>query len=141
LCPRIAAKLEAIGDEAIHYLSMYVGNEMFEVEESNRQYVVNLRRNTCGCRKWEITGIPCSHAFSAILYDGGKLEDYVDDCYSVEKYKKAYEFIIYPMPSDEQWLRTKYEKVEPSKSRLTPGRLNKVRIRALDEPRDKKKSV
>jgi hypothetical protein len=36
LCPRIVAKLEAIGEEAIHYLSTYVGNGMFEVEEKKK---------------------------------------------------------------------------------------------------------
>jgi hypothetical protein len=72
------------------------------------------------------------------LYDGGKSEDYVDNCYSVEKYKKAYEFIIYSMPSEEQWLRTEHDKVQSPKLRLTLGRPKKVRIRALDEPRDKK---
>jgi hypothetical protein len=138
LCPTIVAKLEAIGEESIHCLSTYAGNGLFKVEESNRQYVVDLKRKTCGCRKWEITGIPCSHAFSAILYDRGNPEDYVDDCYSVEKYKKAYEFIVYPMPSEEQWLRTEHEKVEPPKSRLTPGRPKKVRIRAPDEAREPK---
>ncbi|GLT53725.1 hypothetical protein SLA2020_269780 [Shorea laevis] len=113
LCPRIVGKLERIGEQAIHCLSTYAGDGLFEVEEKNKQYVVNLGRKTCGCRKWEVTGIPCSHAFSAILYDGGDPEDYVDKCYTLEMYKKAYDPIIYPMPSEEQWIRTKHDKLEP----------------------------
>lgn len=45
-------------------------------------------------------GIPCAHAFSTILYDSGKPEEYVDNYYSVEmlkKKKKTYDPIIYPM--------------------------------------------
>ena len=65
----------------------------------------------------------------------------MDNCYSVEKYKKVYVSIIYPMPSEDQWLKTEHEKVEPLKSRLTPSRPKKVRIKAPDKPRDKKKYV
>jgi hypothetical protein len=60
-----------------------------------------------------MTGIPCSHAFFEILSDGRKPEDYVDDCCSLEMYNKAYDPIIYPMPREEQWLRTKHDKLEP----------------------------
>jgi hypothetical protein len=37
-----------------------------------------------------MTGIPCPHAFSYILYNCVNLEDYVDEYYTVERYKKAY---------------------------------------------------
>ena len=69
-----------------------------------------------------MTGIPCSHAFSEILSDGRKLKDYVDNYCSLEMYKKAYNSIIYPMPREKQWLRTKHDKLEPPKSRLTSSK-------------------
>ncbi|XP_062155259.1 uncharacterized protein LOC133863331 [Alnus glutinosa] len=101
LCPRIVEKLEAIGESASDCLSRFAGDGIFEVEQGRRQYAVDLRRRTCGCRKWEVTGIPCAHAHSAITFHGHKPEDYVDPCYSIEMYKKAYAPIIYPMPSEE----------------------------------------
>ncbi|GKE29589.1 mutator type transposase, partial [Tanacetum coccineum] len=30
------------------------------------QYVVNMDRRVCSCRKWELTGIPCKHVMAAI---------------------------------------------------------------------------
>lgn len=48
-----------------------------------------------------MTGIPCAHAHSAITFHGHHPEDYVDPCYTIETYKKAYAPLIYPMPSDE----------------------------------------
>jgi hypothetical protein len=63
--------------------------------------VVDLCRRRCGCRKWEITRIPCPHAVAAILYDYGDPKDYVDECFIIEVYKKAYALVIYPMPSEE----------------------------------------
>jgi hypothetical protein len=78
------------------------------------------------------------HAFSAILYDCDNLEDYVDECYTVETYKKAYAPIIYPMPSEEQWVKTSNDKLKPPVARVTPRRPKKLRKRAPDESRDPK---
>jgi hypothetical protein len=102
LCPRIVDKLEAIGEEAANCLSRYADDDLFEVEQGRRTYVVDLGKRTCGYKKWEMTGIPCAHAHSAITFHGHKPEDYVDHCYSIEMYKKAYAPIIYPIPSEEQ---------------------------------------
>jgi hypothetical protein len=112
---------------------------MFEVTSpKNRQFVVDLRRRRCGCRKWEITGIPCPHAVVAILYDCGDPEDYVDECFTMEVYKKAYALVIYPMPSEEQWVKTSHDKLEPPRGRITSGRPKRQRRRAPDESRDPK---
>jgi hypothetical protein len=53
-----------------------------------------------------MTGIPCVHACAAIRHSYKDAADYVDDFYSLEMYKKAYEPVIYPMPSEEQWIKT-----------------------------------
>jgi len=138
LCPRIVDKLEVIGEEATNCLSHYAGDDLFEVEQGRRTYVVDLRKRTCGCRKWEMTGIPCAHAHSAITFHGHKLEDYVDHCYSIEMYKKVYAPIIYPIPSEKQWILTHHSVLEPPRLRVTLGRPRKVRTRAPDESRDPK---
>ncbi|XP_059461899.1 uncharacterized protein LOC132190869 [Corylus avellana] len=139
LCPRIVTKLEEIGIAASDCVAVYAGEYMFEVTcPTGKQFVVDLRRKLCGCRQWEITGIPCPHAFCAILYDCGDSEDYVDECYTIERYKKAYAPIIYPMPSEEQWIKTQHDHLEPPTSRLQPGRPKKQRKRGPDESRDPK---
>lgn len=102
LCPRIVEKLKAVGEAASDCLSRYSGYGMFEMEEGRRQYVVDIRNKKYGCRRWQMTGIPCAHAHSAITFHGHHPEDYVDPCYTIETYKKAYFPLIYPMPSDEQ---------------------------------------
>jgi len=135
LCPRIVEKLEAIGESASDCLSRFASDGIFEVEQGRRQYAVNLRRRTCGCRKWEVTGIPCAHAHSAITFHGHKPEDYVDPCYSIEMYKKAYAPIIYPMPSEEQWVKTAHDVLDLPRSRLMSGGPRKARVRGPDESR------
>ena len=53
-------------------------------------------------------------------------------------YKKAYALIIYPMPNEEQWIKTIHDKLEPPRGRIALGRSKKQRRRAPDENRDLK---
>ena len=102
LCPKIQIKVEKAGVKASEYLLMYSREGKYEVDYRQQKFVVNLReKSCCGCKKWDITGIPCHHAISAILHQGGKIEDNVDHCYTIEKYKKSYEPIIHPVSSME----------------------------------------
>jgi hypothetical protein len=56
------------------------------------RHAVNLDKRTCTCNKWQITGLPCTHAVNLICsYRGLELEDYVDKCYYVSRFKAAYE--------------------------------------------------
>ncbi|KAL8483715.1 hypothetical protein ACS0TY_026410 [Phlomoides rotata] len=54
------------------------------------QVCVNLDEHTCSCRMWELSGIPCKHAISAITHKRENIEDFVSDWYSVEVYKRSY---------------------------------------------------
>ena len=88
----------------------------------------------------KITRIPCPHVVATILYDYGDPEDYVDECFIIEVYKKAYAPVIYPMPSKEQWIKTSHDKLVPPRGRITPSRPKKQRRKATDESRDPKNS-
>ena len=91
---------------------------------------------SCGCRKWDVTDIPCSHAISIILHQGRDPNDYLSLYYSKETWLKSYDHIFYPMPSEEQWPRSNQPKIEPPKSRVTLGRPKKVWQRGVKEPRN-----
>ena len=91
---------------------------------------------TCGCKKWDISGITCHQAISVILHEGSKIEDYVNYCYTIEKYKKSYEPIIHPVPSMKQWSRTQYDPIDPPLERCQPGKPKRKRKRDLTEPRN-----
>jgi len=78
---------------------------------------------------------PICTSHSAITFHGHKPEDYVDLCYSIEMYKKAYAPIIYPMPSEEQWVKTAHDVLDPPRSRSMPGRPRKATVKGPDESR------
>jgi len=78
---------------------------------------------------------PICTSHSAITFHGHKPEDYVDLCYSIEMYKKAYAPIIYPMPSEEQWVKTAHDVLDPLRSRSMLGRPRKARVKGHVESR------
>ncbi|KAL0461916.1 UNVERIFIED_CONTAM: hypothetical protein Slati_0079200 [Sesamum latifolium] len=92
-------------------ISTYAGGSKFEVRDMHGgQNVVDINMKTCSCRRWELTGIPCVHAVSAIVSCGRIPEDYVHNCYSIETLKKAYSFIINLVREQTEWPET--EKAE-----------------------------
>jgi hypothetical protein len=72
----IRKKLEKEGDEANNCFCTYAVNHMFEVECLGRRFVVDVNGRSCGCRKWDVTGIPCCHAISTILHQGRDPNDF-----------------------------------------------------------------
>jgi hypothetical protein len=56
---------------------------------------------------------PCVHACAAIRQSCKNAEDYVDEYYTLEMYKKVYDPVIYPMPNEEQWITTHHDMLEP----------------------------
>jgi zinc finger SWIM domain-containing protein 3 len=81
-----------------------------------------------------MTGIPCAHAVFMIWYFNTNPKDYVDEWYTIEMYKKAYDEIVYSMPGEARWVRTSYEHVDPPLNRIQPVRPRKVRRRGPEEP-------
>jgi len=75
-----------------------------EREATTYRFVVNLVEKTCTCRAWQGSGIPCKHAIAYITYISGvHLEDYVDQYYSVETFKVAYEGSIPSIFDKSMW--------------------------------------
>jgi hypothetical protein len=71
---------------------------------SSFRFVVNLTERTCSCRAWQGSGILCKHAIAYITsIPGAKLEDYVDECYSVDKFKIAYAGSVPFIPDKSMW--------------------------------------
>lgn len=77
-------KVDRNGLELCECVSTYAGDGLFGVEHKQKQYVVNLVERTCWSRQWDLTGIPCAHVISTVLYDLGKSKDYMDSFYTIE---------------------------------------------------------
>ena len=133
LCPRIFKHLENEKKEARSCEVMYAGGAIYEVFTTHRTHIADLGTHTCTCSKWDLTGIPCTHAIAAIITDKRQPEDFVHDYYRIETLKLAYEPIITPIPDSNLWVHTEFDPIMPPKLRRPPGRPKKVRRKAVDE--------
>ncbi|KAI5349707.1 PREDICTED: Transposase MuDR plant [Prunus dulcis] len=76
------------------------------------QYVVDLDKNTCSCREWDLNGVPCAHGIATTHYKGGKpVEEYVNSCYSRTAYLRAYDNLIQPINGPNLWAISEHEAV------------------------------
>jgi hypothetical protein len=53
-------------------------------------HAVNLRNKTCGCFKWDLTGVSCKHAIAAIYMAREFPEDYVSEFFKKPMYEATY---------------------------------------------------
>jgi hypothetical protein len=84
---------DAVNFQARRYRFRQRTNMQYEVNSSEtlRDYLVNITERTCSCRKWQATGIPCSHALGVII---GGLKDnpqaYAQSFYSLDAFNNTY---------------------------------------------------
>lgn len=60
---------------------------------------MSLDKRTYSYGWWAIVGLPCKHIDRAIRYKRVHIENYYDEVFTVETYKKVYNHAIHPIPS------------------------------------------
>ncbi|XP_019179510.1 PREDICTED: uncharacterized protein LOC109174707 [Ipomoea nil] len=128
ICPKICKLIEEEKDRACRYNTYKSAENMYQVDDENfKVFKVSLLQKQCSCRRWDLTGIPCSHAIAAIRKQRERPEDYVHNCYTVDSYFRAYEPAILPISSSELWPKTNLPAPLPPKYKAQPGRPKKKR--------------
>ncbi|XP_058753081.1 uncharacterized protein LOC131626266 [Vicia villosa] len=117
--------LEKNKKHAEHWTPTWSGDDdlaIYGVTNGNETYVVNLKEHTCACRKWDLTGIPYSHAITCI-------------CKST--FKNTYSHIVsYPTNGPQLWPVDGQFSINPPVMRRAIGRPKKMRNKVSDEPRN-----
>ena len=79
--------------QATRYRMKHRIDKQYEIK-SNRtlqDYLVDLNKQTCSCRKWQATGIPCSHAIGVIVNSlKADPQTYVKAFYTLDAFNKTY---------------------------------------------------
>ena len=102
-------------------------------------HVVNLVDRTCGCRKWDVTGMPCTHACAAIIQSKQSPESFVNTFFKKPMYKAAYEPIIYPVPGEHDWTKTDTPDIVSPVFHINKGRKQEKRRKGkfeVPKPKD-----
>ncbi|CAN6237404.1 unnamed protein product [Urochloa humidicola] len=72
-------------------------SHVFEVCDDSVN-VVNINAWECTCRKWQLSGIPCSHAIAVFDRTERCPLDYCAKCFTTEYYRLTYAVSINPIP-------------------------------------------
>lgn len=141
ICPRIKKILNKHAEKVTDCTPIKGDNTHYQIKCRDRsQYTVNLDERSCSCRLWDLSGIPCKHAISAINNQKENREDYVHEHYTVEVYKKSYAYTIKGINGTALWKETLFIPPLPPNMGRGVGRPTKARRRESDEPAQKLKN-
>src|SRR5437588_1418014 len=128
------AKLDAMSQNCI---LDYTGEVKWECSYKESTFVVDLEKKTCGCKQWDVSGIPCFHAFAAINKNNLSKVDFVSPYLLRDSYLKAYANMIAPLPDSRQWPDSGRGQILPPGYKALPGRPKISRRKGPDEPNNK----
>ncbi|XP_048608921.1 uncharacterized protein LOC125584471 [Brassica napus] len=79
---------------------------VYEMNEFECGYSVNLATHQCACRKWDLTGIPCKHAVCILDDNEDDATRYVAEYYYTSVLRATYENNIKPVNGEKLWKKT-----------------------------------
>ncbi|KAI5434457.1 hypothetical protein KIW84_021338 [Lathyrus oleraceus] len=118
-----------------HWLPTWSIAETFQVTHSynTHEFIVDIAKRSCSCNFWELVGIPCRHAVAALSYRKQNPDEFVDACYTREKFALCYGFSVSPINGQDMWPEVDMEPPLPPAYKNGPGRPKKIRIRESGE--------
>ncbi|CAD6206977.1 unnamed protein product [Miscanthus lutarioriparius] len=87
----------------------------------------------CECRRWDLIGIPCSHAIACLKHERILEDSVLPHCYSIEAFQNAYNFQIFSCSDKTNWQNVGGTEVKPPKYEKKLGRPSKARKKAPHE--------
>jgi hypothetical protein len=134
ICPNIFKKLKLNIKRSNVCTVLYNGVDGFEVMEREvRRFTVNLENFTCSCRYWDLSGLPCCHAISAIYTVNKELDDFIAPCYRIDLYDQVYSHVLQPVEGKENWPVAPNPRPFPPAKRNVTGRPQTERRREEQE--------
>ncbi|XP_024013975.1 uncharacterized protein LOC112088051 [Eutrema salsugineum] len=101
---------------------------------------VDLANRTCSCRRREITGIPCEHAYGVILKKGLEAQHYVCHWFGTDKWRRLYIDGIVPVRGAKFWPRGEEPSiVHPEIPNMPGGKKDKDKAKEKVTKQDKKR--
>ena len=136
ITPKIRDKLKKNADLAAFSEISPSGYGVFGVTAFGKDYVVELNMRACSCRRWQLTGIPCSHAIACLNAYRIKPESVVSNCYTLKTYMAAYGGQIFPLRDKDEWEPVEAEPILPPLYEKCAGRRKKNRRKHPTESSD-----
>ncbi|ERN15824.1 hypothetical protein AMTR_s00039p00159070 [Amborella trichopoda] len=104
----------------------WVHDGMYE-SNADKKYALNMTTHTCSCQVWQVSGLSCNHAITAIGHRHEDVTNYCDIYFTVQMYHTAYSLPFNPMPDVLELSYIVYAIVMPPAARRTVGWPKKIR--------------
>ena len=135
--PKIRKKLEKAKAKIGECMAREAGEFIYQVNTIwDEQFVVDLWKRSCSCRRWMLTGLPCTHAIAAIEMTTENVDNFVSRLYSKETFQQVYAPIIYPVQGPQLWTRTAQPDVVPPELTKLSGRPKGARQKVVQEAKE-----
>ena len=138
ISPMARHRLEQNKLDSMNCQLLWNGESGFEVSDGKYRHTVDVRKKKCTCRSWELKGIPCAHAISAMHHLGMNPDDHIVCWYKKEMYLKAYAHPIQPVLNMKMFPESSHAPIQPPKVVRMPGRPKLSRRKDKDEPKKNK---
>ncbi|XP_021722417.1 uncharacterized protein LOC110689896 [Chenopodium quinoa] len=114
--------LETRSDESrfCHMTTASVGE--FKVRDGHVKFPATLGNMTCGCGKWQGSGIPCKHGLRVIYSQRLEPKDFVSPYFKGAAYKLTYANHIHPMADPTHWPTLDVPEITPPTVKRSAGR-------------------
>jgi hypothetical protein len=109
ILPSVLALLKARTRGLGHLSVVKCDNYMGEVRDNTNcmtKHVVKADLKQCSCEEWQHTGKPCQHGLALIIAQDCRdvgMENFVDDYYSVQRFRIAYSRRVEPIGDRSLW--------------------------------------
>jgi len=123
LVPYVHKKLMHIEMESRNCTNLiHAGQEECDVIEGHTNFTVRLKDKFCDCRKWQLTSLPCKHVARCIFRMKPQLEDYVDECFSVDTYQNLCNHIVHLVAAPQMWEKRNLLALDPPYAKKRTGK-------------------
>ena len=119
---------------AVGLTVLFNGDIGYEINRGEDNHIVCLNANSCTCRGWDLSGIPCQHAICALLYKKQKPMDHISIWYHKESWQTAYRYKMMPVRGERFYKLHNYLPVAPPKVEKKKGIPQNKRTRGENEP-------
>ena len=89
----------------------------YSVQVGRTKFIVDLNLGDCDCMYWYISGISYKYTIRCILRERKDLETFVDEAYTIERYKLAYNVVIHLVQDPTFWPDRNLPRIGPPNNR------------------------
>jgi hypothetical protein len=142
IAPHYVKQLELMKTYSRKCVPKRADKGLWQVKSGKNTHEVNITSRTCSCRKWQLSGMPCNHAVSALYKAALHPKDFVSPFLKKEMYLKSYKPVFTPMPPEHGWTKTDIPDIMPPafKDHLKGRRQEKRRRGKFEPPKPRETS-